>query len=86
VNNSLVAIVTYGSSTCVPSVEAVTAAGANVEIQFATPPSGQVCTMDLVPRVTLADIGREAGSGAVSLVLTGGNIDAADPIPVLGSR
>ncbi len=86
VNDSLVAIVTYGSSTCVPSVEAVTAAGPNVEIQFATPPSDQVCTMDLAPRVTLADIGREAGSGAVSLVLTGGNVDAGDPIPVLGTR
>jgi len=86
VNDSLVAIVTYGSSTCDPTVEAVTAAGSDVEVQFATPPADQVCTMDLAPRVTLADIGREAGSGAVSLVLTGGNVDAAGPIPVLGAR
>lgn len=86
VDDSLVAIVTYGSSTCVPSVEAVTAAGSDVAVQFATPPADQICTMDIAPRVTLADIGREAGSGAVSLVLSGGNVDASAPIPVLGTR
>lgn len=86
VNDSLVAIVTYGSSTCVPSVEAVTTAGSDVAVQFATPPADQICTMDIAPRVTLADIGREAGSGAVSLVLSGGGVDAGAPIPVLGAR
>lgn len=86
VNDSLVAIVTYGSSSCVPSVEAVTAAGSEVAVQFATPPADQVCTMDMGPRVTLADIGREAGSGAASLVLSGGGVTADAPIPVLGTR
>ncbi len=86
VNDSLVAIVTYGSSTCVPSVETITAAGGDVAVQFATPPADQICTMDIAPRVTLADIGREAGSGAVSLVLSGGGVDASAPIPVLGTR
>lgn len=86
VDESLVAIVTYGSSTCVPSVEAVTAAGSDVAVRFATPPADQICTMDIAPRVTLADVGREAGSGAVSLVLSGGGVEASTPIPVLGTR
>lgn len=86
VDASLVAIVTYGSSSCVPVVEAVSADGDRVAVQFATPPADQICTMDYAPRVTLADIGAEAGRGDVSLVLSGGNVQAPDPIPVLGNR
>ncbi|MDQ1138076.1 hypothetical protein QE410_002875 [Microbacterium sp. SORGH_AS 1204] len=86
VTSSLVAIVTYGSSSCVPVVESVTSEGDRVAVQFATPPADQICTMDYAPRVTLADIGAEAGQGDVSLVLSGGNVQAPDPIPVLGNR
>ncbi|KSU56425.1 hypothetical protein [Microbacterium enclense] len=86
VTSSLVAIVTYGSSSCVPVVESVTADGDRVAVQFAAPPADQVCTMDYAPRVTLADVGAEAGQGEVSLVLSGGNVQAPDPIPVLGTR
>lgn len=86
VNASLVAIVTYGSSSCVPTVESVSTDGSNVAVQFATPPADQVCTMDYASRVTLADVGAEAGDGPVSLVLSGGNVQAVDPVPVLGSR
>ncbi|MBB3157170.1 hypothetical protein FHS07_000854 [Microbacterium proteolyticum] len=86
VSSSLVAIVTYGSSSCVPTVESVSADGDDVAVQFATPPADQVCTMDFVPRVTLADVGAEAGDGPVSLILSGGNVQAPDPIAVLGSR
>ncbi len=86
VDASLVAIVTYGSSSCVPAVESVTADGDRVSVQFATPPADQVCTMDYAPRVTLADIGNEAGSGSVSLVLSGGGVQAPDPVVVLGTR
>lgn len=85
-NSSLVAIVTYGSSSCVPTVESVSTDGGNVAVTFATPPADQVCTMDYAPRVTLADVGAEAGDGPVSLVLSGGDVQAPDPIPVLGSR
>ena len=86
VDSSLVAIVTYGSSSCVPAVQAVSSAGDDVEVQFATPPADQVCTMDYAPRVSLADIGREAGEGDVSLVLSGGGVASSGPIPVLGTR
>lgn len=86
VDRSMVAIVTYGSSGCVPTVESVTSQGETVEVQFATPPADQICTMDFAPRVTLADIGREAGQGDVSLVLSGGGVQVTDPVPVLGTR
>lgn len=86
VSASLVAIVTYGSSSCVPTVESVSSDGGEVAVRFATPPADQVCTMDYAPRVTLADVGAEAGDGPVSLVLSGGNVQAPDPIPVLGGR
>jgi hypothetical protein len=87
VNASLVAIVTYGSSSCVPTVESVAGEDDDrVAVRFATPPADQVCTMDYAPRVTLADIGAEAGDGPVSLVLSGGNVQAAGPVAVLGTR
>jgi hypothetical protein len=86
VSASLVAILTYGSSSCAPTLESVSTDGGNVAVQFATPPVDQVCTMDFAPRVTLADVGAEAGDGPVSLVLSGGNVQVSDPIPVLGSR
>lgn len=86
VSSTLVAIVTYGSSSCVPTVESVSTDGGDVAVQFATPPADQVCTMDYAPRVTLADVGAEAGDGSVSLVLSGGNVQVEGPVPVLGTR
>lgn len=81
-----IAIVTYGSSGCPPTVESVTTTGSDIAVQFATPPAEQVCTMDIAPRVTLADLGDQAPEGDASVVLSGGGVDATDPIPVLGSR
>lgn len=81
-----IAIVTYGSSGCPPTVESVTATGSDIAVQFATPPADQVCTMDIAPRVSLADLGDQAPEGDASVVLAGGGVDATDPIPVLGSR
>lgn len=81
-----IAIVTYGSSGCPPTVESVATTGSDIAVRFATPPADQVCTMDIAPRVTLADIGDEAPEGEASVVLTGGGVGATDPIPVLGSR
>lgn len=81
-----IALVTYGSSGCPPTVESVITTGTGIAVQFAAPPADQICTMDLAPRVTLADVGDGAPEGAVSVVLSGGGVDAPDPIPVLGSR
>lgn len=85
VDDSLIAILTYGSSGCPPMVESVTTAGSGIAVQFASPPADQVCTMDIAPRVTLADVGDDALAGEVSLTLSGGNVDAAGPITVLGT-
>ncbi|MEV7756438.1 hypothetical protein AB0O16_01775 [Microbacterium sp. NPDC089180] len=81
-----IALVTYGSSGCPPTVESVTTTGTEIAVQFAAPPADQVCTMDLAPRITLADVGDGAPAGAASVVLSGDGVDATDPIPVLGSR
>lgn len=86
VDDALVAIVTYGSSGCPPTVESVSASGSDIVVQFATPPADQVCTMDIAPRVTLADVGEDAPEGEASVVLSGGGMESTDPIPVLGSR
>ncbi|MDQ1123495.1 hypothetical protein [Microbacterium trichothecenolyticum] len=86
VDDSLIAILTYGSSGCPPTVESVTTAGSDIAVQFATPPADQVCTMDIAPRVTLAEVGGDVPAGEVSLTLSGGNVDATGPITVLGTR
>ncbi len=86
VDEGLVAIVTYGSSGCPPTVESVSASGSDIAVRFATPPADRVCTMDIAPRVTLADVDGEVPEGAASVVLSGGGMESMDPIPVLGSR
>lgn len=87
VDSSVVAVLTWGSSGCPPVVETVTAADGDVVIGFATPPADQVCTMDMAPRVTLAEVGGVAAAdGPVQLVLSGGNVASDGPIPVLGVR
>lgn len=85
-DDALVAILTYGSSGCPPTVESVTTAGSEIAVKFATAPADQICTMDIAPRVTLADVGREAPSGDVSIVLSGGDVDSATSIAVLGTH
>ena len=86
VDRTTVAVLTWGSSSCRPTVATVAAAGSAVELAFASPPADQICTMDMAPRVTLAEVGAVAGDGAVELVLTGGNVASEGPIPVLGVR
>lgn len=86
VDSSTVALLTWGSSGCPPVVETVTAAEGDVVIGFATPPADQVCTADMAPRVTLAEVGSVAPDGPVQLVLSGGNVASDGPIPVLGQR
>lgn len=86
VDDSLVAILTYGSSGCPPTVESVTTSASDIAVQFATPPSDQICTMDIAPRVTLADVGGNVPSGDASVVLSGGNVETTGAIAVIGTR
>ncbi|MBM3716000.1 MAG: hypothetical protein FJW64_09755 [Actinobacteria bacterium] len=86
VDSTHVAVLTWGSSSCRPAVETVAAEGESIALTFAAPPADQVCTMDIAPRVTLAEVGGVAGAGEVSLTLSGGNVAADGPVPVLGVR
>ncbi|MFG6280960.1 hypothetical protein [Microbacterium sp. 5K110] len=84
VGDGLAAILTWGSSTCRPQVEAVTSVEGGAAVTFAEPPADQVCTADMAPRVSLADLTGIAGEDPVELTLSGGNIASDGPIPVLG--
>ncbi|WZH37689.1 MAG: hypothetical protein PIR02_03260 [Microbacterium enclense] len=86
VNDSLVAILTFGSSSCVPVVETVSAQAGAIAVGFATPPADQVCTLDIAPQVSLADVTGIGGPEVTSLVLSGGGVTAEGPVPVLGTR
>lgn len=86
VGDGQVAILTWGSSGCRPQVEAVTSAGAGATVTFVEPPADQVCTADMAPRVSLADLTGIVDDGPVELTLTGGNVASEGPIAVLGAR
>lgn len=77
-----IAILTWGSSTCLPVVESVTVpSAASVVVQFQKPDAQQVCTMDLVPQLTVAVLPDDADVDDTA-TLTLGGIAGADPIPI----
>lgn len=86
VGDGQVAILTWGSSGCRPQVEAVTSAGEGATVTFVEPPADQVCTADMAPRVSLADLTGIVAEGSVQVTLTGGNVASDGPVPVLGTR
>ncbi len=47
------AVVTWGSSTCVPAVDTVTAEGQNVTVTLLDDEADQVCTRDMAPRASV---------------------------------
>jgi len=82
VDDDAFVILTWGSSTCAPVVEAmeVTAPDA-VTVTFATPAENQVCTMDMAPRAVLAVPGEGLDDDApVTLTLTGGGPAFETPV------
>ncbi|MCR2764944.1 hypothetical protein NQ152_15660 [Microbacterium sp. zg.B48] len=79
-------ILTWGSSTCAPMVETVTLSGpSEVTVLFATPPTDQVCTMDLAPRAVLAVAEGLADDAETFAVLTGAEFDNVR-IPIVGEH
>lgn len=86
VGDSLVAILTYGSSSCPPVVETVSAQGDAIAVGFATPPADQVCTLDIAPRVSIADVTDLGDTGATRLVLSGGDVTVDGPVAITGTR
>ncbi|HEX5857029.1 MAG TPA: hypothetical protein VFY91_02875, partial [Microbacterium sp.] len=73
-------------STCVPLVETVEPTGpTQVTVTFATPPADQACTMDMVPRGTLATVTGLEGEADIDLVLTGAEFSGAS-VRILGEN
>lgn len=80
------AILTWGSSSCLPVVESVAAdTASSATVVFAEPAADQVCTMDMAPRVTLAQVDGVDDDNA-TVTLTGGGAEFATPvtIPIAG--
>lgn len=75
VEDGTLVLLTWGSSTCVPVVEGVEAAGATATVTFAADDQ-QICTRDMVPRATLIELGDDAvDDDALTLTLVGGGLD-----------
>ncbi|MCR2802086.1 hypothetical protein QNO21_00940 [Microbacterium sp. zg-Y818] len=82
VDDGVFAIVTWGSSSCPPTVQdiEVTASDA-VTVTFAEPEPDRMCTMDIAPRAVLAYPEGDLDADApVTLTLTGGGPEFAMPV------
>jgi len=76
-----IVLLTWGSSSCRPQVEKVEATDAGATVAFAE--IDGVCTMDMVPRLTVVGIDGEHDDDApFALTLKGGGLDGA--VDVLG--
>lgn len=88
VGDDLIAILTWGSSTCAPVVSDVAATDpANVSVTFTEGDETRPCTMDMAPRLALAEVsGLSISREAAHVTLTGGDAQFASPvtIPVIG--
>jgi hypothetical protein len=79
-------VLTWGSSSCVPVMEDVAATGpAQVTITYQTPPDGQVCTMDMVPRAAVAAVNDLEEDSDVELILTKGGFLGVK-LPIYGTN
>lgn len=79
-------VLTWGSSSCVPVMEDVAATGpAQVTITYQTPPDGQVCTMDMVPRAAVAAVNDLEEDSDVQLILTKGGFLGLK-LPIYGTN
>lgn len=78
------ALLTYGSSTCVPQLAEVgMTETAQIIVNFAEPPADQVCTADYAPRVTVV-AGADVQPGvAYTATLFGDGFEAVE-VPIAG--
>ncbi|MBT2484601.1 MULTISPECIES: hypothetical protein [unclassified Microbacterium] len=69
-------LLTWGSSSCPPIVEALEGAGNEGTATFVTDDE-KICTMDFAPRATVIDFGDDAvdDDGTFTLTLVGGGLD-----------
>ncbi len=76
----------WGSSTCVPVIEAVAASGpAELTMIFKTPEEDQVCTMDMAPWAQIAYVDGLEQDEDVQAILEGGEFDNIR-IPIYGEN
>lgn len=72
----MIAIVTIGSSTCVPVADAPTYADGVLAVPLADADTKQACTRDLVPRATLVTVPEDVDpSKDLKVEVTGQNLD-----------
>lgn len=82
VDDGVVAVLTWGSSSCAPVVEAAVAESeTSVVVTFAKVAADQVCTMDMAPRVAIATIEGEVSRDA-QLSFLGGDTLPGLTIPI----
>lgn len=83
VDDDEIVILTWGSSSCVPVIETVTATDpAAVTVTFVAPPADQMCTADMGPRGVIAQVEGLDDDIDVSLTLTGGGTEFATPVTI----
>lgn len=74
-DDSGIALLTWGSSSCPPMPESVEMTDAGATVTFTQ--TDRVCTMDFAPRVTVIDLPQERDDDApFTLTLVGDNLDA----------
>ncbi|WP_375386735.1 hypothetical protein [uncultured Microbacterium sp.] len=77
-------ILSWGSSSCAPQLESAEATSPKlITATFATPPADQVCTADMAPRVTVAEVADAPTDASVDALLTGGEFDNIS-VPIAG--
>lgn len=69
-------LLTWGSSSCVPTVASVEGAGAAGTVTFADQKPGTACTMDMSARATIVSFADDVDDDAFELTLVGDNLDA----------
>lgn len=79
------AVVTWGSSSCLPLVEAISAEGQAVSVTLADPAGADACTDDLIPRAS--SVGLPSGvdpTSEVEISVTYGDLVADTELDALG--
>lgn len=86
VGDGMLAILTWGSSSCAPTVKDAVAGQTDIAVTFADLPDGQPCTMDMAPRVALAHVDGATAASGMTATLSGGDAQFATPvtIPIAG--
>lgn len=84
VDDDLIAVLTWGSSSCAPVIENIAASDpSHLDVTFVTPPADQVCTMDMAPRALLVGVGGlDVSDDALSLTLSGGDAQFETPVTI----